>query len=98
MLKKYRPYSDDNFQNGCLGLIQAAESYQPIKGVPFHNFACFCIERSIQLAFKKQQRLIENMVTEESYAGGMRFTDTPLMEGVCKNLINFDLKDIITGT
>lgn len=67
VLKKYRPYSDDNFQNGCLGLIQAAETYQPVKGVPFHNFACFCIERSIQLAFKKQQRLIENMVTENNW-------------------------------
>ena len=67
VLKKYRPYSDDHFQNGCLGLIQAAETYQPIRGVPFHNFACFCIERSIQLAYKKQQRLIENIVTEESW-------------------------------
>lgn len=44
--------------------------------------------------FKQYQRGQRNMVTEESYAGGMRFTDTPLMEGVCKNLINFDLKDM----
>lgn len=60
VLKKYRPYSDDNFQNGCIGLIQAAETYQPTKGVPFSSYACFCIERAIQLAFKKQQRLIES--------------------------------------
>lgn len=67
VLKKYRPYSEDNFQNGCLGLIQAAETYQMTKGVPFSSYACFCIERSLQLAYKKQQRLIESIVGDENF-------------------------------
>lgn len=67
ILKKYRPYNEDNFQCGCLGLIQAAETYQPAKGVPFSSYACFCIERTIQMAYKKKQRLIETIVGEDNF-------------------------------
>lgn len=62
VLKKYRPYTDDAFQNGCLGLIQAAETYKRSRGVPFASFACFCIERAIHMAHRQQQRLIENQI------------------------------------
>lgn len=67
VLKKYRPYTEDNFQNGCLGLIQAADTYQVSTGVPFSSYACFCIERSVQMAYKKQQRLIEFMISKENW-------------------------------
>lgn len=67
ILKKYKPYTADNFQNGCLGLIQAAETYQKGTGVPFSSYACFCIERAIQLAYKKQQRTIEGSIHEDSW-------------------------------
>ena len=67
VLKKYKPYTADNFQNGCLGLIQAADTYQIAKGVPFASYACFCIERAIQMAFKKQQKLIEHMISPENW-------------------------------
>ena len=67
ILKKYKPYSDDDFQNGCLGLIQAADMYQMSRGIPFASFACFCIERAIQLAYKKRQRLIESSVPEDKW-------------------------------
>jgi RNA polymerase sigma factor (sigma-70 family) len=67
VLKKYRPYTDDNFQNGCLGLIQAAETYQPMRGVPFSSYAYFCIERAIQLAYRKQQRMFEAKVGDENF-------------------------------
>ncbi len=67
VLKKYRPYTDDDFQNGCLGLIQAADNYQISRGVPFSSFACFCIERSIQLAYKQRQRSIEEQVEPDKW-------------------------------
>lgn len=62
VLKKYRPYSEDNFQVGCIGLINAAQTYQLKKEVPFSSYACFCIERELQLAHNKVQRHIETQV------------------------------------
>lgn len=62
VLKKYKPYNEDNFQDGCLGLISAAETYQTVRGVPFNAFACFCIERSLQLAHKIRQETIEGQL------------------------------------
>lgn len=59
VLKKYRPYSDDDFQLGCLGLIRAANTFDSEKGVPFHNYACFCIERELHKAHKKRQTTFE---------------------------------------
>lgn len=56
MLKKYRPYTDDQYQAGCIGLLKAADKYDIDKRVPFHNFACLVIEREIQMEWKKGQR------------------------------------------
>ena len=45
-------------------------------------------------AYKTYMRGPRNMTVEESFALGMRFTDTPQAEGYCKSLINFDFKDM----
>lgn len=47
VLKKYKPFGDDEFQAGCIGLIKAANSFKSSRGVPFANYACFCIEREL---------------------------------------------------
>lgn len=47
VLKKYKPFGDDEFQAGCVGLIKAANSFKSSRGVPFANYACFCIEREL---------------------------------------------------
>lgn len=59
VLMKYGAFSQDKFQNGCVGLLKAAETFNSQKGVPFHNYACFCIETEIRLAFKKSQNKFE---------------------------------------
>lgn len=43
--------------------------------------------------FKTYARQPRNVTVEEMYGMGMQYTNTPLMEGYCKALINFDLKD-----
>lgn len=59
ILQKYKPYTEDMYQEGCIGLIKAADSYSIEKQVPFVNYACLCIEREIQLAHKYSSRRIE---------------------------------------
>lgn len=59
VLKKYGYFSPDKFQNGCVGLLKAADTYDAEKKVPFGNYAAFCIEMEIRMAFKKQSRTIE---------------------------------------
>lgn len=49
---KYKPYSEDRFQVGCIGLINAAHTFNPDKGVPFKGYASFCIERELHKAHK----------------------------------------------
>lgn len=60
VLKKYGYFSPDKFQNGCIGLLKAAETYDITKDVPFHNYAAFCIESEVRLAFKRVNRLFES--------------------------------------
>ena len=43
--------------------------------------------------YKQYQRAQRNLVTEEQFGGGMRYTDAPQEPGFCKALINFDIKD-----
>lgn len=62
VLKKYRPYTEDQFQVGCLGLIKAADTYELLREVPFHNYACFVIEREIHIDFNTRQEMIENQL------------------------------------
>lgn len=59
VLKKYGYFSQDKFQNGCIGLLKAAETFNSEKGVPFSNYACFCIETEVRLAFKRVNRAFE---------------------------------------
>lgn len=62
VLKKYRPWNEDQFQLGCLGLIKATHSYDPTRGVPYHSYACFCIERELQVAYKKRMGTFEGIL------------------------------------
>ena len=59
VLKKYRPYTEDQFQIGCVGLIKAVDTYEITREVPFHNYACFVIERELQMDFKRRMDSFE---------------------------------------
>jgi RNA polymerase sigma factor (sigma-70 family) len=59
VLKKYGQFNQDKFQNGCIGLLKAAETYDTAKNVPFGNYAAFCIETEIRAAFKRVNRAFE---------------------------------------
>lgn len=61
VLKKYRPYTDDQYQAGCMGLIVAVDTFKEDTGVPFPNYACFCIEREIHKLYRRDMRLLENV-------------------------------------
>lgn len=62
VLAKYKPYTEDQMQVGYIGLINASRTYKISKEVPFYNYACFCIEREIQLDFKKRMDYFEEKV------------------------------------
>ena len=62
VLKKYQPFGEDEMQIGCVGLIKAANSYNVERGVPFVNFACFCIERELHMAHKEMKNTFEYML------------------------------------
>lgn len=59
VLKKYGYFNPDKFQNGCIGLLKAADTFNVEKGVPFGNYAAFCIETEVRLAFKRVNRAFE---------------------------------------
>lgn len=59
VLKKYGYFNPDKFQNGCIGLLKAADTYDIAKEVPFGNYAAFCIEMEIRAAFRQQSRKFE---------------------------------------
>lgn len=74
VLKKYKPYTEDHFQIGCIGLIKAADTYESTREVPFHNYACFVIERELQMDFNHrmetfEQRHQNNFVYLDANAG-----------------------------
>lgn len=62
VLNKYKPYTDDQFQIGCIGLINAARTYELSREVPFSSYATFCIERAIQQDYKKRMEEFEAKV------------------------------------
>ncbi len=66
VLEKYKPWDEDKFQIGCIGLINASRTYQPAKEVPFASYACFCIERELQLAYKKLKDKCDVIDLDES--------------------------------
>jgi uncharacterized protein YfbU (UPF0304 family) len=45
-----------------MGLILAVNTYKKETGVPFANYACFCIEREIHKMHKQEGKLIENIL------------------------------------
>lgn len=68
VLKKFKPYSDDQYQIACIGLIKAADTFNIERGVPFSSYACFCIERELHMAHRKivdtiEEQMKGNMVT-----------------------------------
>ena len=65
VLKKYKPYSQDMFQEGCIGLIKAADSFTLSRGVAFGNYACACIENELRMKYGYLRRKIESQVFME---------------------------------
>lgn len=59
VLKKYMPFTEDDFQTGCVGLIIATNTFNPARKVPFASYACFCIERELHKAHKAQVNSFE---------------------------------------
>jgi len=62
VLKKYKPFGDDEFQMGCIGLIVATNSFDPERGVPYASYACFCIARELHKAHKHNQSHFEGIM------------------------------------
>lgn len=58
--KKYKPFSEDNYQIGCIGLISAVRTFDMNCGVPFSSYAAFCIDRAIQSDYKSRSTDFEN--------------------------------------
>lgn len=65
VLKKYTPYTDDQLQVGYIGLIVAADTYNVDRNVPFASYACFCIERHLQMEYKKRMAAFEEMANAD---------------------------------
>jgi len=65
VLKKWRPYSDDQYQAGCMGLIVAVDTFKEERGVPFASYACFCIERELHRQHRYASTLIENILNDK---------------------------------
>lgn len=68
VIKKYRPYGDDEFQVGCIGLLKAADKYEPQKKVPFSSFACFCIEREIHTLKRAKDASFEGQMAYDLFS------------------------------
>ena len=62
ILNKYKPYTEDQFQIGCIGLINASRTYEISREVPFSSYAAFCIERAIQQDYKQRMDSFEAKV------------------------------------
>lgn len=65
VLKKFRPYTEDQFQVGCIGLIKAADTYESVREVPFANFACFVIERELYKDFHSRMESFEGKMADK---------------------------------
>lgn len=60
-----RPFDEDDFQTGVMGLIKAANTFDPDKKVTFASYACFLIERELVDAFKASMGWFDNVFTSE---------------------------------
>jgi RNA polymerase sigma factor (sigma-70 family) len=63
VIKEFKPYTDDQYQAGCIGLIVSVDTFNEDRGVPFPNYACFCIRREIHKMFRTNNKLIENILS-----------------------------------
>ena len=59
ILAKYKPYTEDQFQIGCMGLLSASRTYKLETNVPFSSYAGFCIERAIQQDYVQRMKQFE---------------------------------------
>lgn len=93
ILKKYRPYTDDQYQSGCIGLIIAVDTYDPSRGVPFASYGCFCIEREIHKLHRATQKLVEYV-----FASNMVYLDSEIcmIDGE-KSSISSIIPDVIAS-
>lgn len=64
ILRKYKPFTEDDFQSGCVGLIKASRSFDPAREVPFSSYACFCIERELHSAHKERSEQFEYLMSD----------------------------------
>lgn len=48
---------DDYFQEGCIGLIKAANTFDESKGYVFSTYACMCISNSILMYMRVKSRI-----------------------------------------
>ena len=60
ILQKYRPYTEDQVQIGCIGLINASRTFDPNRGVSFSSYAGFLIERELHAAYRIQCEQFEH--------------------------------------
>lgn len=64
--------TDDLISEGSIGLMKAAEKYDPMRGKPFVTFAAPYIRRSIENAIKRLETDAEIRSTDESLPVGSR--------------------------
>lgn len=64
VLRRYIPYTEDQFQVGCIGLIKAVDSYEISREVPFSSYACFVIEREIHMDYHRRVSTIEGRLKD----------------------------------
>jgi hypothetical protein len=86
VLKKYRPYNEDQFQIGCIGLIKAADTYEMLREVPFDNYACFVIERELHIDYNKRMGAFE-----EKERNNLIYLDATLSMGNGDTVNNEDM-------
>lgn len=61
LASRYRDYGlpfDDLVQEGCLGLLEAVENYEPARGASFESYARFRVRRAIRNALTDKARLV----------------------------------------
>lgn len=68
VLQKYAPYTEDDFQCGCIGLIIAAKTFDVSRKVSFAGYACFLIERELHRAHKNDLNTFESRWQENGGA------------------------------
>ena len=64
--------TDDLISEGCIGMIKAAEKFNPNKGKPFVTFAAPYIRRNIEEAIRKVTGEIPVLSTDESIPIGSK--------------------------